>query len=110
MQTHSDATLKRYETTEDQHAPLKLNGMHITESDSMYHIDQDLYMGKIEQILFNAKLSRFISMRIKLACLENTIPDIGYEISQTVQATRAMYEMDKIKHCKGLNIAILICA
>ena len=36
---HSDDTLKRFETTEIKLSPLKFAGIHITESESMYHIN-----------------------------------------------------------------------
>ena len=68
--------------------------MHITESDNMYHIDQDLYMNKIEQIPSNAEFSKFASMKMKLVWLANTRPNKVLEISQISQVTRTMYEKD----------------
>ena len=59
--------------------------MYITESENMHHIDQDFYMSKIEHIPFDAEFSKFTSMRMKLAWLANTLPDVVFEISQTVQ-------------------------
>ena len=50
--------------------------MHITESDNIKHIDQDLYMSKINQIPSKAELSKFASMRTKPPWLENPRPDI----------------------------------
>ena len=47
MENYSDATLERVETTRNQQAPFTFAGMHITEFDNMYHIDQDLYMSRI---------------------------------------------------------------
>ena len=40
-QTHSDAMLERFETGGSKYAPFALAGMHITESENMYHVDQD---------------------------------------------------------------------
>ena len=77
---YSDATLERFETTGSQQAPSIFAGMHITESENMFHIDQDFYMSRIEQIPLNAKFSRFASMKMKLACLANTRTDIVLEI------------------------------
>ena len=104
--THSDTTHERFETTGNQQALFTFTGMHITESDNMCHIDQDFYMSKIEQIPSNAEFSKFASMRMKLAWLANTRPDIVLEISQIEQVTRAMYENDISTHCKRLNKAI----
>ena len=80
--------------------------MRITESDNMYHIDQDFYMGKIEQIPSSAEFSKFTSMRMKPARLANTWPDIVFEILQIAQATRAMCEKDISKDYKRFKKAI----
>ena len=57
---YSDATLERFETTGNQKAPLTVAGMQITESDSMYHVDKDLYMSKIEQIPYDTEFKIFL--------------------------------------------------
>ena len=80
--------------------------MHVVESDNMYHIDKDFYMSRIEQILSDAEFSQFTSIRMKFTWLENTIPDIVFEISQIQQVTRSMYEKEITKHCKRVNNAI----
>ena len=61
-QTHSDATLERFETSGNKKAPFTFAGMHITDSENMHLIDKDLYMSKIEQIPSDAKFSKFTSM------------------------------------------------
>ena len=103
--TNSDDTLERFETTGNQQAPFKFAGMHITESDNMYHINQDFYESKIEQVPSDAEFSKFVSMEMRLEWLANTRPDIVFKISQIAQVTRAMYEKDISKHCKRLNKA-----
>ena len=40
--------------------------MHVTDSDSIFHIDQDFYMSTIEQIPSDAEFSEVSSMRMKL--------------------------------------------
>ena len=45
-------------------------------------------------------------MRMKFAWKANTTPDIVFEISETAQVTRVMYEKDIIKYCKRVNKAI----
>ena len=69
----------------------------------MYLIDQDFYMSKIEQILSDAEFSKFASMRIKLAWLPNTKPDIVFEISQIAQISQGIYEKHTSKHFKRLK-------
>ena len=66
-QTHSDVTVEQFGTTENQQKPFTFAGMHITESENMYHIDRDFCMSKIEQIPSNAEFCKFASMRMKLA-------------------------------------------
>ena len=80
--------------------------MHITESENTYYINQDLYLSPIEQIPSDAEYSEFVSMRMKLAWLESTRPEIVFEILQTAQVARSMYRKDTTKHCKRLNKAI----
>ena len=102
-QTHSDATLERFETTGNQQTPLKFAGMHITEYDNIDHRDQDLCMSMIEQITSNAEFSRFASMRMKPAWQANTRPGILSAISQISQIPRVMYEKNISKHFKLLS-------
>ena len=80
--------------------------MHITESESIYSIDQDIYLSNVEQIPSNGDFSKFASMRMKLAWLSNTKPDKVFEISQTAPVTWAMYENEIAMYCKHLNNAI----
>ena len=72
----------------------------------MFHIDQDFHINKIEQIPSDAVFRKFISMRMKLAWIAKTRPNIAFEISQIAQITRAVYENDKTKHFKRLNKVI----
>ena len=58
-QTHPGATLERFETAGNQQEPLTLARMHITESDSMFHIDHEFYMSNIEQIPSDAECRKF---------------------------------------------------
>ena len=105
-QTHSDATLERFETTGNQQEPFAFAWMHITESHNVYNIEQDFYMSKIEQIPPNAEFSKFASLRMKLAWVANTRPDAIFQIKQIAQANRVIYEKDITKHFKPSKKAI----
>ena len=105
-QTHSEATLKQFETYENQEAPLTFAGMYIIDSENMYHIDQYFYMSEIKQIPSDAKFSKSASMRMKLAWLAKARPDILLEISQNAQIIQAIYDKDITRHCKCLNKVI----
>ena len=63
-------------------------------------------MNRIEQIPSNAEFCKFASLRMKLAWLENTVPNMALEISQIAHVVRALYEKDMSTHCKHLNKAI----
>ena len=76
----------------------------------MHYIDQDFYMSKIEQIPSNTEFSKFAYMRMKLAWLANTRPDIVLEISQTAHVTRTMYEKDIKQTFQTLKQGNKICA
>ena len=52
--------------------------MHTTESDKIYHVDQDFYRRRIEQIPSEAESSKFIYMRKKLAWIADTRPGIVF--------------------------------
>ena len=54
--------------------------MHITNHEDAFHINQDFYMNRIEQIPMDADLSKFASMQMRLAWLANSIPDLVLEI------------------------------
>ena len=97
---------ERFETTGSQQEPFTFSGMHMTESDSLYHIEQDFYMSTTEQIPSDTEFSNFASMRMRVAWKANTRPRLVFEISQTAQVTRSMYEKGIRKHCKRLNKAI----
>ena len=83
--------------------------MYINESDNIYHIYQDFYMNKIEQIPSKAKFSKFASMIMKLAWLSNTIHDIVLEILEIAQVTRTMYEKNISKKFQTLKQSTQIC-
>ena len=72
---NSYATLERFETTGNQQPPFTFAEMHITKFDSMYHINQDFDMSKIEPLSYDAEFSKSASMRMKLAWLANTWPE-----------------------------------
>ena len=72
--------------------------MHITESDNMYHIDQNFYMSKIEHVPSEAEFSKFAAHENETRMPSKKRPDIVLEICQIAQITRAIYEKDIIKH------------
>ena len=49
-QTQSDATLERFKTTGNEQPSFIFAGMHIAENKGMFHIDQNFYKSRIEQL------------------------------------------------------------
>ena len=76
--------------------------MRVADIDNICHIDQESYTNKIKQIPSDAKLSKFSSMKMRLAWLANTTPDILFKISQIAHWIEAMYENNIIKFFKSL--------
>ena len=91
------------DTTGDEQQQLTFSGMHITDNEGMLHIDQDFYISKIEQTPNGVELGKFASMRMRLAWIKSTRPDLVFEISQIAQVTRDIFHQYVTKHCKRLD-------
>ena len=59
--------------------------------DSSYSIDKLLYHRKLEHLPATATFSAYRSMRMKLAWIINTRPDVAVDISQLAQITEDTY-------------------
>ena len=100
-------THRRFETSGDEIPPFTFAGFNISCSpDGFLSMDQLFYMKKLEEIDFSSSYSDFRSMRMKLAWLSNTRPDLQFEISQLAQVTSEQFETNAHAHLKRLNDAI----
>ena len=63
--------------------------MYITDNEGMFHIDYDIKMREIEQIPSDAEFGKLASMRMKLAWLTDTRPDLEFEVLQITKLTRS---------------------
>ena len=103
----SAATHKRFETSGDEELPLTFAGSHISKtSDSTMSIDQTSYMRNLEELNSDSDFGQFRSMRMRLAWLSNTRPDLLFEISQCAQVTLERFKAKAQAFWKRLNSAI----
>ena len=100
-------THERFETTGDDNPPFTFAGFNISKrTDVPLAIDQIFYMKKLEELDLSSSFSDFRSMRMRLAWLANTRPDLQFEISQLAQITGRRFNDDARAHLKRLNAAI----
>ena len=69
----------------------------------MLTMDQSFYLKELEELSHESDFSSFRSMRMKVAWLANTRPDLLFEISQLAQITQSMFEQDAKAFLKRLN-------
>ncbi len=69
----------------------------------MLAIDQKFYLRELQELDQVSEFSSFQSMRMKVAWLANTRPDLLFEISQLSQITQPMFEQDAKACLKRLN-------
>ena len=100
-------THRRFETSGDESPPFTFAGFNIAPlPNGTMVIDQLFYMKKLEEIDLSSSYSDFRSMRMKLAWLSNTRPDLQFEISQLAQVTSSQFDADAHAHVNRLNEAI----
>ena len=100
-------TLKRFETSGDEHPPFTFAGFNIAKrTDVPYAIDQLFYLKKLEELDQSSSFNDFRSMRMRLAWLANTRPDLQFEISQLAQITGQRFSDNAPAHVQRLNAAI----
>ena len=69
-------------------------------------MDQLFYMKKLEELELTSSFDQYRSMRMRLAWLANTRPDLQFEISQIAQVTAQRFKDDAQAHLRRLNAAI----
>lgn len=101
------ATNKKFDTTEKSSIPFEFTGFNIERlNDGKLAISQNGYLRKLEELPDDADFGAFRSMRMKLAWLANSRPDVLFEIATLAQVTDAMFNADKRDCIKRLNRAI----
>ena len=104
----SQETHRQFETSGDEWLPFTFSGFNIAcHTQAPLLIDQTFYLRKLGAIDTSSSFSYFRTIRMKVAWLANTRPDLQFEISQLVQITAARFKEDAAAHVKRLNSDIL---
>ena len=100
-------TSATFETSPDEELPFTFAGIQIKKTNhGMLSIDQSFYLKKLEELPKDAAFPSFRSMRMRLAWMANSRPDICYAISQIAQITESIFNGDAAKAIKLLNSTI----
>ncbi len=100
-------THERFETSGDESLPVTFAGFNLSRSDEGHlSMDQTFYIKRLEELDPSSPFSDFRSMRMRLAWLANTRPDLLFEISQLAQITLERFKESARAHWKRLNLAI----
>ena len=100
-------THERFETSGDESLTLIFAGSALTrEPDGSITISQSPYRKQLEFLDKSSTFSDFRSMRMKLAWLSNTRPDLLFEISQLAQITSYRFATSANACIKRLNSAV----
>ena len=100
-------TYERFETTGTEELPFTFAGINIRlQPDDSFALDQLFYHQKLETLQTTATFSEFRSMRMKLAWLAHTRPDLCVDISQLAQITESVYNDGPKSAVKRLNKSI----
>ena len=101
-----EPTHERFETGGDEELPITFAGINITEQNNILSMDQPFYVKLIEELDPSSSLADFRSMRMKLAWLANSGPDLLFEISELTQIVLERFNESARAHWKTLNAAI----
>ena len=100
-------THHRFETSGDDSLPLTFAGLTVSKKhEGFLTIDQTFYLQKLECIESTSTFANFRSMRMRVAWLANTRPDLQFEISRLAQVTEVIFKQDAAAHVKKLNFIV----
>ena len=98
---------ENFGTSGDKEPPLTFAGSKITKHhNGTFSIDQTFYLRQLEELDAAAKFTEFRSMRMKVAWLANTRPDLQFEISQMTQVAMDRFSEDAATLIKRFNVVI----
>lgn len=102
-----EATNTKFETTENARVPFEFTGFTVERlQDGKLAVSQNRYLRKLEELPEDADFSSFRSMRMKLAWLANSRPDILFDISTLAQVTKDVFTSHKRECLKHLNRSV----
>ena len=99
-----ELTHRKFETSGNEVPPFTFAGFRISPNDdNSFTIDQNFYLPKLEELGHSIEFSTFRSMRMNVAWLANTRPDMQFEISQLTQITQKMFDSNAKAYVKQIN-------
>ena len=100
-------THEKFETSGDESLLITFVGFQISRNKhNLLSIRQTFCMRRLEELDPSLPFTDFRSMRMRLAWLANTRPDISFEISRLAQITLDRFNEGARAHWKRLNSAI----
>ena len=103
----SEKTHQKIETSGDDTLPFTFARFNILKRvDVPYAIDQVFYMKILDELDSSSSFFDFRSMRMKLAWLANTPPDLQFEIFQSAQVTEKRFADSERSNIQRLNAAM----
>lgn len=101
----SHRTFERFEMDEDTEPPCTFTGFRLSrDNDGLLSLDQATYVRqKMSDLSADATFSDFASIRMKLAWLSHSRPDVMFEVSQLTQVTADMFKEKRQDLIKRAN-------
>lgn len=100
------AAMRKFVTTAKTEPPLELTGVSVGSlKDGMLSIIHGQYLCRFKELPKDADFIIFGFMRMKLVWLENSLPDVLYEIPTLMQVTQDIFTDKKLQSLKGFHHA-----
>lgn len=101
-------TSEKFEMAEDETPPCTFTGFRLSKgADSKLEMNQDAYVSNLTTLPSDATFSNFASVRMKLAWLSHTRPDVLFEVSQLTQVTVDQFKENKTEIIRRTNRAVM---
>ena len=102
QKTHHSFEISGYDSL-----PLTFAGLTVSKRhEGFLSIDQTFYLGKLECLESTSSFSNFRSIRMRVAWIADTRPDLQFEISRLAEVTGGVFKQDATAHIKRLDTIV----
>lgn len=103
------STSKKFDMAEDEKPPCTFTGFCITFDDKgeQLQLNQQAYVKKLKPLGVAATFSDFASLRMKLAWLSHSRPDVLFEVAQLAQVTFDLFKEERTAIIKRTNRTVI---
>lgn len=106
---HRLSTNKKFEMADDEGFPCTFTGFRLSyDSDQAVQLDQHRYDERITPLPEDGTFKDLASLRMQLAWLSHSSPDLLFEVSQLTQVTDDVFRESPISVTKQANRAVRI--